>query len=177
MKKAMDDAEAIQRCRGGDVEAFRHLVHRYQRRALAHARALTGNDGDAADAAQTAFLDAFRHLRRFDETREFYPWFYVLLRNRCFKQVRSQERPSAEAPVELAAPAVSSPEDLHDLRTALDRLRPDERELIVLKHLDGWTYDELAERLEIPRGTVMSRLFHARQHLKGLMSRPGSAPR
>ena len=63
MKKAMHDAEAIRRCRGGEVEAFRHLVHRYQRRALAHARALTGNDADAADAAQSAFLDAFRHMR------------------------------------------------------------------------------------------------------------------
>ena len=60
-----------------------------------------------------------------------------------------------------------------DLRTALERLRADERELIVLKHLDGWTYDELAERLDIPRGTVMSRLFHARQHLKALMSARG----
>ena len=93
MQKAMHDAEAIRRCREGEVEAFQHLVLRYQRRALAHARALTGNDADAADAAQSAFLDAFRHLRRFDETREFYPWFYVLLRNRCFKQwARSRDR-------------------------------------------------------------------------------------
>ena len=152
------------------MEAFRHLVHRYQRRALAHARALTGNDADAADAAQSAFIDAFRHLRRFDETREFYPWFYVLLRNRCFKRVRPQDRSSADEVVEQAAPAVHSREDLYDLRTALDRLRADERELILLKHLDGWTYDELAERLDIPRGTVMSRLFHARQRLKALMS-------
>jgi RNA polymerase sigma-70 factor (ECF subfamily) len=171
MKKVMHDAEAIRRCREGEVEVFRHLVHRYQRRALAHARALTGNDADAADAAQSAFLDAFRHVRRFDETREFYPWFYVLLRNRCFKGVRSKDRPNADQPVEPAAPGLSAPEDLYDLRTALDRLRPDERELIVLKHLDGWTYDELAERLQIPRGTVMSRLFHARQRLKVLMSR------
>ena len=152
MKKAMHDAEAIRRCREGEVEAFRHLVHRYQRRALAHARALTGNDADAADAAQSAFLDAFQHLRRFDETREFYPWFYVLLRNRCFKRVRPQDRPSADEPVEPAAPGVNSPEDLYDLRTALDRLRSDDRELIVLKHLDGWTYDELAERLDDPAG-------------------------
>ena len=134
MQKAMHDAEAIRRCREGEVEAFHHLVHRYQRRALAHARALTGNDADAADAAQNAFLDAFRHLRRFDETREFYPWFYVLLRNRCFKErVRPQDRPSADEPVEPAAPAVHSPEDLYDLRTALDRLPADERELIVLE--------------------------------------------
>ena len=173
MKKAMDDAEAIRRCREGDVEAFRHLVHKYQRRALAHARALTGNDADAADAAQSAFIDAFRHLRRFDETREFYPWFYVLLRNRCFKAVRPHDRRRPDEPVEPAVPAVHSREDLYDLRTALDRLRADERELIVLKHLDGWTYDELAVRLDIPRGTVMSRLFHARQHLKALMSARG----
>ena len=57
----MEDADAIQQCRQGEAEAFSHLVYRYQGRALAHARALTGNDADAADAAQNAFLDAFRH--------------------------------------------------------------------------------------------------------------------
>jgi RNA polymerase sigma-70 factor (ECF subfamily) len=174
----MHDAEAIRRCRQGEVEAFQHLVHRYQRRALAHARALTGNDADAADGAQSAFLDAFQHLQRFDDTREFYPWFYVLLRNRCFKQrARFQDGASAGEPVETAAPGVRSPEDVYDLRTALDRLPSDDRELIVLKHLDGWTYDELAERLDIPRGTVMSRLFHARQRLKDLISRTAGGPR
>ena len=109
----MDDAEAIRRCREGEVEAFHHLVHRYQRRALAHARALTGNDADAADAAQSAFMDAFRHLRRFDETREFYPWFYVLLRNRCYKGVRPHDRGSADEPAEPAVPSVHSREDLY----------------------------------------------------------------
>ena len=174
----MHDAEAIRRCRQGEVEAFQHLVHRYQRRALAHARALTGNDADAADVAQNAFLDAFRHLGRFDETREFYPWFYVLLRHRSFKQgMRSKDRARTSDPIDTAAPGVGSPEELYDLRTALERLPSDDRELVVLKHLDGWTYDELAERLAIPRGTVMSRLFYARQRLKGLMSRSGREPR
>ena len=169
----MQDADAIQRCRQGDAEAFRHLVQQYQRRALAHARALTGNDADAADAAQDAFLDAFRNLGRFDDSREFYPWFYVLLRNRCHKQrARVRDRASDGEPIDTAAPAAGPIEDLHDLRVALDRLPIDDRELIVLKHLDGWTYDELAERLGIPRGTVMSRLFHARQRLQGLMVRP-----
>ena len=168
----MQDADAIQRCRQGDAEAFRHLVHRYQRRALAHARALTGRDADAADAAQETFLDAFRNLGRFDTSREFYAWFYVLLRNRCFKQrARAREGTSAGELVEAAAPAAGPLEDLHDLRVALDRLPVDDRELIVLKHLDGWTYDEIAGRLGIPRGTVMSRLFHARKRLQGLMVR------
>lgn len=173
----MEDADAIRRCRQGDAEAFGHLVHKYQRRALAHARALTGNDADATDAAQNALLDAFRHLGGFDETREFYPWFYVLLRNRCFKQKARPDRADRTDVVDAPAPALTSPEEMHDLRTALDRLEPADREVIVLKHLDGWTYDELAGRLGIPRGTVMSRLFHARQRLKVLMSEPQRARR
>jgi len=166
----MQDTQAIQRCRQGDREAFRHLVQRYQRRALAHARALTGNDADAADAAQDAFLDAFRHLDTFDDRREFYPWFYVLLRNRCLKRGRCRDRAGPNELSETVAPGSASTEEVLDLRSALDQLRPEEREIILLKHLDGWTYDELAERLEIPRGTVMSRLFHARKRLMSIMS-------
>src|SRR5688572_11219227 len=166
----MEDADAIRQCRQGDVEAFSHLVHRYQGRAIAHARVLTGNDADAADAAQNAFLDAFRHLGRFDDTREFYPWFYVLLRNRCIKAwARGTDRAASSDVTDRPGPAAGPPEELYDLRAALDRLARDDRELIVLKHLDGWTYDELAERLGIPRGTVMSRLFQARRRLKDLL--------
>ena len=166
----MEDADAIRQCRQGDVEAFGHLVHRYQGRAIAHARVLTGNDADAADAAQNAFLDAFRHLGRFDDTREFYPWLYVLLRNRCIKAwARGTDRAASSEVTDRPGPAAGPPEELYDLRVALDRLDRDDRELIVLKHLDGWTYDELAERLGIPRGTVMSRLFQARRRLKGLL--------
>jgi RNA polymerase sigma-70 factor, ECF subfamily len=174
----MEDAEAIRRCQQGDPDAFGHVVRRHQRRALGHARALTGNDADAADAAQNAFLDAFRHLDRFDGTREFYPWFYVLLRNRCYKQrAAGRDRGGAGELADTAAPAGGSPEERYDLRRALDRLSIEERELIVLKHVDGWTYDELAARLEIPRGTVMSRLFHARRRLKALMPDSRSARR
>lgn len=166
----MDDADAIRRCRGGEIDAFRYLVDRYQRRALIHARALTRSAADAADMVQAAFLDAFRQLERFDETREFYPWFYVLLRNRCFKKWRrTGDRAGAVLSGEIATRDHASVEEMYDLRRALRRLEPMDRELLVLKHLDGWTYDALAERLEIPRGTVMSRLFHARRRLKELL--------
>lgn len=57
-----------------------------------------------------------------------------------------------------------------DLRRALEQLKASDRELIVLKHFEGWTYDEMSERLDVPRGTVMSRLFHARRRLHALMS-------
>jgi RNA polymerase sigma-70 factor (ECF subfamily) len=165
----MDDAEAVSRCRAGDVEAFQHLVRRYQARALAHGRALTGNDADAADAAQEAFIDAFRNVHHFDGHREFYPWFYVLLRNRCFKQrtrpgTRAESGPLPERPA--AGPSAEQAIDLHSALARLDRA---DRELVVLKHLDGWTYEELAVRLEIPQGTVMSRLFNARRRLLALL--------
>lgn len=167
----MDDAEAVRQCLSGDRQAFRHLVHRYQARALAHARALVGDDAGAADASQEAFLDAFRSLASFDVAREFYPWFYVLLRNRCFKQRSRPGTRQESAPMTNAeAAGASSREEALDLRRAIGRLDPADRELVLLKHVEGWTYDELSRRLGIPRGTVMSRLFHARRRLQSLIS-------
>ena len=167
----MDDAAAIRACREGNVGAFRHFVDRYQGRAIAHARLLTRNDADAADATQEAFVDAFRNLRTFDPGRQFYPWFYVLLRNRCFKQ-RSRRGTRAESglmsPALLVDPGVS--EQHLDLWRAIDRLPPDAAELVVLKHIEGWTYEELSKALDVPRGTVMSRLYAARQRLLALLS-------
>ena len=166
----MTDGETVHSCRNGHPEAFQALVRRYQQRALGHAKALTNNDADAADATQEAFVDAFRNLARFDTSLEFYPWFYVLLRNRCFKQTsrRGTRSESAELPERAGAPA--SPELVLDVRAALERLDPADREVVVLKHVDGWTYDEIASRLGIPRGTVMSRLFTARKRLQTLIT-------
>ena len=88
----MDDSVAIQKCLAGDWEPFRLLVEKYQGRAVGHALAIVGNREDALDAVQEAFLDAFRALGRFDRGRQFYPWFYAILRNRCFKLLASRER-------------------------------------------------------------------------------------
>ena len=166
----MDDAAAARACRAGNPNAFKHFIDRYQARALAHARALTRNEADAADAAQEAFVDAYRHLSSFDPARPFYGWFYVLLRNRCFKQ-RSRRGTRLESGVVTPPriePAVSA---AHlDLWRAIDRLSADAAELIVLKHIEGWTYEELSAALDIPRGTVMSRLYAARQQLLAMLS-------
>ena len=166
----MDDAAATRACLEGDVDAFRHLVDRYQARAVAHARLLTRNEADAADATQEAFVDAFRNLRAYDTARPFYPWFYVLLRNRCFKQ-RSRRATRAESgtlPASRVEPGVS--EGILDVWRGIDRLAPDEAELVVLKHIEGWTYEELATALDVPRGTIMSRLYAARQRLLTFLS-------
>ena len=168
----MDDAEAIKKCQLGDREAFRHLVERYQKRAVAHAVAILFDRDDAQDAVQEAFIDAYRASGRFDTSRTFYQWFYVLLRNRCYK-LTAKRRPAENLDdVQLLA---SQPGTVDDTRWALEKalhsLTPEEREIVSLKYFSGLSYDELATHLQIPRGTVMSRLFNARQRLQRKLMR------
>lgn len=164
----MDDAEAIKKCQLGDREAFRHLVERYQKRAVAHAKAVLLNRDDAEDAVQEAFIDAYRAIGRFDTSRTFYQWFYVLLRNRCYKMT-ARRRPTENLDdVQLLAAQSGTLDDTRlELEKALHSLTHEEREIVSLKYFSGLSYDELAAYLQIPRGTVMSRLFYARQRLQG----------
>lgn len=167
----MDDTTAIEKCLNGDWEAFRHLVENYQKQANGHAAAILGNAADAADAVQESFIDAFRSLKNFDRTRRFYPWFYVLLRNRCYKMTakRRDTEIIEEAEIIIARSGVSFAEIIW-LEKALLSLTAEEREIITLKYLDGLSYDELAEHLEIPKGTVMSRLFNTRKKLQAKLT-------
>jgi RNA polymerase sigma-70 factor, ECF subfamily len=165
----MDDSTALKNCLDGDRESFRYLVERYQNQAVGHATAVLGNREDAKDAVQEAFVDAFRALGKFDPSRRFYPWFYVLLRNRCFKMLAAHGRQNTVSAQdrEILAPCTqASIEETLTLEAALLALTPEERELLTLKYLDGLSYQELADLLQIPRGTVMSRLFYARKQLQ-----------
>ena len=163
----MDDSRAISECQNGETSAFRILVERYQRQAVAHAVAILFNREDALDAVQEAFIDAFKAIDSFDRGRAFYPWFYVLLRNRCYKmRTRNRETESIED-TEILAPQIGLPrEERVALERALVSLPREDRELITLKYFDGLSYQELAEHLQIPKGTVMSRLFHVRKQLQ-----------
>jgi RNA polymerase sigma-70 factor, ECF subfamily len=166
----MDDATAIRNCQAGDSDAFRHLVERYERQAVAHAVAILGCRDDADDAVQEAFVDAFRSLKTFDSSRPFYPWFYVLLRNRCYKAGAKRRETKNIEEMEILAPATDERNvEALGLERALLGLKAADREMITLKYLDGLSYDELALRFEIPKGTVMSRLFHARKKLLRLL--------
>lgn len=167
----MDDDEAIKKCQQGDREVFRHLVERYQKRAVAHATAILFNRDDAEDAVQEAFIDAFKAIGTFDTSRTFYSWFYVLLRNRCYKMT-ARRRPTEnldETPLLDSQKAVDN-ETTFAIEKALQSLTREEREIVWLKYFSGLSYDELATHLQIPRGTVMSRLFYARQRLKGKLT-------
>jgi RNA polymerase sigma-70 factor (ECF subfamily) len=164
----MDDAEAIKSCQQGEREAFRHLVERYQKRAVAHAMTILLNRDDAEDVVQEAFIDAFKAIGTFDTARTFYQWFYVLLRNRCYK-LTAKRRPteSLDEALLLTAQRGMAEETRLALEKALHALTSEEREIVCLKYFSGLSYDELATHLQIPRGTVMSRLFYARRRLQG----------
>jgi RNA polymerase sigma-70 factor (ECF subfamily) len=143
-------------------------VEHYEREAAAHAISILLNRADAEDAVQDAFVDAWRALPRFDASRRFYPWFYVILRNRCLKALRRK------GPEELGETVVvaAAPEDRDfsaDLDRALRRLPAADREILTLHHLDGLGVREVAERIGAPEGTVMSRLFAARRELRELL--------
>ncbi len=168
----MDDASAIARCRAGDTAAFGHLVERYERELYAHALAITRSPALAHDAVQEGLLDAWRHLDRFDLERRFYPWVYTLVRNRCLKLLGARRGGDVSAGVELLVAPPAATDARLDLERGLAALTPADRELLVLKELDGLTYAEIAELLAIPAGTVMSRLFHARGRLREAMRDP-----
>ena len=170
----MDDQAAIERCRAGENEAFRHIVEHYQAEAIGHAIAILGNREDAMDAVQEAFIDCFHALDRVDLTRRFYPWFYVILRNRCYKlgSGRRKRELSSSDETEILAPTASlQPEDRMLLERAMLELPAEDLELITLRHLDGLSYQELAARLDVPQGTIMSRLHHARKRLRDKLAR------
>jgi RNA polymerase sigma-70 factor (ECF subfamily) len=167
----MDDNTAIEKCRNGETDAFRFLVEHYQSQAVSHAAAILGDLEDAKDAVQEAFVDAYRSLPRFDTARRFYPWLYVLVRNRCFKTIERRRPTDSIEEIEiLAAPPGLSQEEGIALGKALSKLSAEEREIVTLKYTDGLSYNEIAEYMQIPRGTVMSRLFYARRHLHEQLS-------
>lgn len=144
-------------------------MERYQTEAMGHAFAILGHRQDAEDALQEAFLSSYRALGSFDDNREFYPWFYTILRNCCWKLAarRGRRESSTLETIEiLASSGGGSVEDQLALEQALRSLSPQSREILTLRHLDGLSYDELAARLDLPAGTVMSRLFYARKELR-----------
>ena len=167
----MDDRVIIEKCLKGEKDAFRFLVERYQAQAVGHSLSILANHEDALDATQEAFVDAFQSLKKFDLSRRFYPWFYVLLRHRCYKIIAKKREAENIEDAEIIAPqsSVSSEERLA-LEKALRSLSREDREIISLKYLDGFSYDEIAELLKIPRGTVMSRLFYARKQLQAKLT-------
>jgi len=170
-----DEKQIILRCQRGDRKAFAPLVMRYMHRAASFALAWTGNQEDALDLSQEAFVRAYRAIERFDTDRPFYPWFHKILKNLCLNHLGRASR-LHEVPLmdhvdwadSHAGPDVllEREEIKQQVWQGIRKLNAHDREILILREFQHLTYAELAEVLDIPRGTVMSRLHSARLHLK-----------
>ena len=170
-----NDAELVQRSLQGDLAAFEVLVQEYQSVLFTVAYRMLGDYEDARDATQNAFIKVFQKLGTFDPQHRFFSWIYRILVNECLNARRGKpvevdggdrEAPASERPDEPLAAA-----ERRDLvRRAVLALPHDYREVIVLRHFGGLSYDEMAEALRIPVRTVKSRLYTARQRLMEALS-------
>jgi len=172
-----EDADLVRRCVAGDTAAFAPLVERYQRPLFTVALRMLGDPDEAKDAAQDAFIKAYRKLSTFDQSRRFFSWLYRILVNECLNARRAR-RPGEPIRDDVAAGA--NPEDLFDrqeqrqqLLRAIVLLPLEYRQVIVLRHFTELSYDEIADTLGISTSVVRSRLYTARRRLGDLMAGKG----
>lgn len=176
-----DDQGLIAASRAGSSEAFGSLVRRYQDRLYPTLLRLLGCAEDAEDLLQDAFLKAQEKLSGFHGESSFYTWIYRIAVNLALSDRRRRKRVSWRLRVRGQAEALDPADDLTQsdpslpleraerddlIQAALDSLEPDQRAVVVLKDLDGLRYEEIAAALDIPIGTVRSRLHRARNELR-----------
>lgn len=165
------DWEFMRRARRGEPAAFHELVDRHAGPLYGLAFRLLGNAADAEDVVQETLAGAFRGLRSFGERSSVKTWLTQILVRQVAKHRRSQPRFKAATldgtQADRSAASAQGRADLRmDLSAAILALSPEHRQVIVLRELQGTSYDEMAEILGVPRGTVESRLFRARRQLQ-----------
>lgn len=174
----MDDRELVEAVRSGDLQAARLLIDRFQGIVFGLCYRMMGHRHDAEDVAQEALLRALRGLSGFDGARPLRPWLLGIAANRCRTALaRRARRPApseaVDDPVDHRA-GLADPDDLAgELERALDRLRPDYRTVFVLYHEQGLPYEEIAQVISRPVGTVKTWLHRARAELAEHLSRRG----
>lgn len=185
------DGELVRRARGGEAAAFEGLVVRYRARLYGMIYNMTGNEADSWDLTQEVFLRAWRALPQFEDRAQFYTWLHRIAHNAVCDWLRRQKvrgggsagefddsRGSVPEAGAVTVPrggvgpdeALSHKELGERIREALEALSPEHRAVILLKELDGMTYQEIAESVGCSVGTVMSRLFYARKRLQVLLA-------
>ena len=168
------DVELVTRCSGGDRHAFETLLGRYERQLFGAAYRILHDREDAFDVTQTAFMKAYEHLDRYDPNQSFHTWLYRIAVNAALDLARSrhpQDALSDEITDRRDGPEVLAVHEQRDvvIQAALMELKTEYRTVIVLKHLQELSYEEIAQVLECPVKTVKSRLFTARQALRNLL--------
>ena len=187
-----DDLTLVRRARSGDQRAFGLLVQRYQKKVYAIALGMVKDAEEAMDVSQEAFVKVHRYLDRFKGDSSFYTWLYRITTNTCIDVLRrrgvtssdsveyddSVQMDVADADLGLLSSQMDASPSRSLLRRelgekleeALGQLPEKHRAILLLRELEGMSYEDLSRTLDIPKGTVMSRLFHARAKVQRLLS-------
>ena len=183
-----DETELLERARKGDSQAFGALVERYQRRVVGVAQAVVHNQDDAIELAQETFVRAYENLSKFESRSSFSTWLYRIAANLSIdfrrREGRHQVLRGEDAEMEInRLPSPRGDSYQESVRTelnkringALEQLTPEHRAVILLREVEGLSYDEISDMLQVPRGTVMSRLHYARSHMRTILKDLGGS--
>lgn len=182
------DLELLRAVLDGDTTAYRGLVEKYQGRVYAMVYGMLRNREDARDVTQEAFVKAYNNLDRFRLESSFYTWLYRIAMNLAIDLTRKRKR-RKQTSFDEAIAARDEDGDMLEAHTedsprktlerkqlyarimgALETLPDDQRQVVLLRELEGLSYKEIAEIIDIPEGTVMSRLFYARKKLQKILA-------
>ena len=183
-----NDHDLVQRLQQGDSRAFRTLFDRYHRRAFAVAVGVVKNKDDAQDVVQEAFVKVHKNIGKFQGTSSFYTWLYRIVMNVSIDHVRRTSRRKnldfdervVHEKSEVAGDGALLPNVANAnpgraalrrelggaIAAALAELPEHHRQVIVLREIEGMSYEQMADALDVPKGTIMSRLFHARKKMQ-----------
>ena len=179
----VSDWELVRRCKQDDRQAFQELVKRYQRKAVAIALGMLNDREDALDVAQEAFIKVFASIRTFKEESSFYTWLYRIIVNLSIDRQRQRSRRSMferhqsrgdddwiesipDTQGRDPSDHVAERERGQRIQAAIDELTPPHKAVILLRAVEGLSYEEISQVLQCSRGTVMSRLHYARKKLQ-----------
>ena len=179
------DRELIRACQRGDREAFREVVERYQRKIVGVAIGMVHNQEDALEIAQEAFIKAYENIGRFKGESSLYTWLYRIVVNLAIDFRRRERRHPTVALEDRVGPSGDGYEETlkderltepfqtaqaHQIGTrvqeAINELTPDHKAVILLREVEGLSYDEISRVMQCSKGTVMSRLHYARKKLQ-----------
>jgi RNA polymerase sigma-70 factor (ECF subfamily) len=186
-----EERKLVEDARRGDANAFRALVQKNQRRAYAVALGMVHDPDDARDITQEAFLKVHKNLATFEGDAQFFTWLYRIVMNLAIDHLRKKRGEKVEFDDTLShesdddtgiaprrtgfdpAKALTDKELREKIRGALSKLSPVHRAVLVMREVDGLSYQEMAEQTGVSIGTIMSRLFHARKKMQKMLLEEG----
>lgn len=187
-----EDLALVTAVKGGDKRAFKVLMQRYQRKVYAVAFGFLRNQEDALDIVQESFIKVHRYIAKFEGNSSFYTWLYRIVANLCIDHIRRAKRhrdvefndglrhdgkdePPSDLIPHLAqfgdpSDMLRRKEILAGVEASLEHLSDKHRAVIVMRELQGMSYEEMAQEMKCSKGTIMSRLFHARRNMQRLLT-------